>query len=276
MAEPDVKPTPPNPALPEKFAGKSVEDVVRMYTELESSVGKASQELGDLRKQAEAYSKIGSPDDITQALQVGTQLYEALQDGRLVAKDTKDKSSHEASAPPPSPEDFFDGYDLLSPQEQAKKQTQHVLNTIIPYIDKLAVAANAEISKSAEASRQERRLLTRVFEMKMKNPQLDIESVLKRATELAGATPDQLLDQALQGVTAPEEVNARVEERVAARLAELLNKPAPSAQLPDRTGYSLQRSILGDASTSNSPLLSSDGWERVQARMKELGINFGA
>ena len=53
----------PTYEIPEKFRGKSLEDVVKSYVELESKVGSQGQELGELRKladqfiQAPAYSR---------------------------------------------------------------------------------------------------------------------------------------------------------------------------------------------------------------------------
>ena len=45
------------PKVPEKFQGKSMEDVVKSYQELETFHGKQAQELGELRKLTDAYIK---------------------------------------------------------------------------------------------------------------------------------------------------------------------------------------------------------------------------
>ena len=42
---------PATPAIPEKFAGKSVEDVARSYQELEKTYGTTAREVGELRSQ---------------------------------------------------------------------------------------------------------------------------------------------------------------------------------------------------------------------------------
>ncbi len=47
--EPASEPKVETPDLPEKFQGKSMEDVVHMYTELESSHGEQKQQIGTLR-----------------------------------------------------------------------------------------------------------------------------------------------------------------------------------------------------------------------------------
>jgi hypothetical protein len=45
------------PAVPEKFRGKRMEDVVRSYEELEKQFGKQGQELGELRKITDEFIK---------------------------------------------------------------------------------------------------------------------------------------------------------------------------------------------------------------------------
>lgn len=45
----------PGSKLPDKFKGKSLDDVVKSYTELESHAGKQAQELGELRKLTDAF-----------------------------------------------------------------------------------------------------------------------------------------------------------------------------------------------------------------------------
>jgi len=45
----------PEPALPEKFQGKSPAEIVQMYQETESHLGKVKSELGETKKENEAY-----------------------------------------------------------------------------------------------------------------------------------------------------------------------------------------------------------------------------
>jgi len=54
-------------ALPDKFQGKSVTDVVKMYQELESTLGRQGSELGELRKLADTF--IQSPTGTTQPVE---------------------------------------------------------------------------------------------------------------------------------------------------------------------------------------------------------------
>jgi hypothetical protein len=43
----------PEPELPEKYRGKSVEDIVRMHQEAEKTIGRMGQEVGEVRKLAD-------------------------------------------------------------------------------------------------------------------------------------------------------------------------------------------------------------------------------
>lgn len=71
--EPPSKETPQSkPEVPDKYRGKSVEDLVRMHQEAEKAIGRQGQELGDLRKvvddvlvkQTEIISKKEPPQEV--------------------------------------------------------------------------------------------------------------------------------------------------------------------------------------------------------------------
>ncbi len=47
----------PESQIPDKFKGKSTEEVIQSYQELESQLGKQGQELGELRKTFDSYIK---------------------------------------------------------------------------------------------------------------------------------------------------------------------------------------------------------------------------
>lgn len=48
--EGEATPTEPSFAMPEKFAGKSAEDIVKSYLEVEKELGRKNNEVGELRK----------------------------------------------------------------------------------------------------------------------------------------------------------------------------------------------------------------------------------
>ena len=58
---------PQEPSLPEKYHGKSLEEVVQMHQEAEKLLGKQSSEVGDLRKVVDDYIQTQLTDTETQA-----------------------------------------------------------------------------------------------------------------------------------------------------------------------------------------------------------------
>lgn len=51
----------PEVTIPDKFKGKSLQDVIKSYQELESQLGKQGSELGELRKVADQFIRENSP-----------------------------------------------------------------------------------------------------------------------------------------------------------------------------------------------------------------------
>jgi hypothetical protein len=57
VKQPEVKAEEKAPEIPEKYRGKSVEDIVRMHQEAEKLIGKQAQEVGEVRKLADELIK---------------------------------------------------------------------------------------------------------------------------------------------------------------------------------------------------------------------------
>ena len=49
----EVTPEPEVPKIPEKYSGKSLEDIVKMHQEAEKLIGRQAQEVGEMRKLAD-------------------------------------------------------------------------------------------------------------------------------------------------------------------------------------------------------------------------------
>jgi hypothetical protein len=50
-------PTPEEPAIPEKYKGKSMDDIIKMHQEAEKLIGRQAQEVGEVRKLADELIK---------------------------------------------------------------------------------------------------------------------------------------------------------------------------------------------------------------------------
>jgi len=53
----EVETEEPTSEIPDKFAGKSVEDIVKSYQNLEQELGRKSQEIGELRQLSDSFLK---------------------------------------------------------------------------------------------------------------------------------------------------------------------------------------------------------------------------
>jgi hypothetical protein len=56
-AKAESAPTPEEPAIPEKYKGKSMDDIIRMHQEAEKLIGRQAQEVGEVRKLADELIK---------------------------------------------------------------------------------------------------------------------------------------------------------------------------------------------------------------------------
>jgi len=53
----EAPPTPEEPAIPEKYKGKSLDDIIKMHQEAEKLIGRQAQEVGEVRKLADELIK---------------------------------------------------------------------------------------------------------------------------------------------------------------------------------------------------------------------------
>jgi hypothetical protein len=53
----ETTPTPEEPAIPEKYKGKSLDDIIKMHQEAEKLIGRQAQEVGEVRKLADELIK---------------------------------------------------------------------------------------------------------------------------------------------------------------------------------------------------------------------------
>ena len=60
------QPQPEEPSLPEKYQGKSLEEVVQMHQEAEKLLGRQSSEVGELRKVVDDYISNQTPEPAPQ------------------------------------------------------------------------------------------------------------------------------------------------------------------------------------------------------------------
>lgn len=265
--------------VPEKFAGKSVEDVAKAYVELEKMSGTQAAKLKNL----ESYEKIGAPEQITEALNWARGVKAMIEDGRLSPAQAKQalkegpqgsqqafNSQNDEGSEPWSQE----GWDFLTPAQQAKAMSSYVKGAtqkeIKSYVDGLAKNYGDEIQNIGGNWKREQAILLKAITSALKTPGADINSLLQGAADLASKTPEELLDMALEAQSSPAKQQAEiarlVEERVAKitqdrdndRMKALTGATRPSSRPKFGTGKTRQdedRSLMDELKKKGIDLL---------------------
>ena len=248
--------TPTDFKMPEKFAGKSAEDIARSYAELESQYGKASQRLGDLDR----YSKIGSPDEINQVLEWSRNVKAALDRGLLVPKQESAKAPESTAQRKPWEQD---DWAFKSPAEQFEALNQAVQSQNKAYIDQLASQYGQQIQQLTQQDGRQKQIMMRAIQAAIKNPDVDPEALLTETAQLASKTPEELMDLYLDlRSKTPDNIERMVNERLAARLAEEKQK-LEAQQLAELTSASTPRkpnfgrSALQNRETENRAIIEA-------------------
>lgn len=230
-------------SMPEKFVGKSPEEIARAYLEVEKQHGKAAARLGTL----DAYSKIGSPEQIQQVIDYARQVKAALDAGTLVPKG-QEKPPTAAAKPDAKPWEA-DDWAFRSPAEQARAIADEVNRSAQELIEQRAAQYGKTIEGLAGRDAREKSILVKAIEAVRRNPSLSIEELLNDAAGLAQKTPEELIEMAFQSrLQTPESRSADIEKEVAKRVADEMQKrdaqkftdfsrvTTPKAQLGRRKG----------------------------------------
>lgn len=79
LVNPPAPPSAPDPEpVPEKYRGKTTQDIIRMHQEAERALGQRNNELGQLRQQAQQWAQQHNPAPDPGETSDTTHLYEAL------------------------------------------------------------------------------------------------------------------------------------------------------------------------------------------------------
>lgn len=170
--------------LPEKYRGKSVEDVARMHTELESKLG----EYGSYKSVVDRLNQYGGVDNVLQWALHGAQ--QAQQQGSRSAP----------TASEPAPGDPWADWDLLPAREQAKRM-QAVLKQELgaTYTQQIAEYAKPYIQQVQQYFDQQNRqwdIYRKVMGEWRKNPGIDPDALLQTMVKLSTGGVEDLISLA--------------------------------------------------------------------------------
>lgn len=169
------------------------------------------------------------PDAAKQGWEWARSIAQQIQEGKLTYAQQKAAEEAVKTAQASHTDDFGlpTNYDELSPREQAlviTKQIQEANKSALAEMVRAEAAkAQSAIQDWTTRGEQEKGLLFQVLEASRTNPKLDVKAALEQAAKLKSASPDQLLQMAIERLSTPDP-NANFDERVSAKVAEKLQE----------------------------------------------------
>lgn len=243
--------------MPEKFRGKSIEDVVRSYQEQEKHYGT----LNSLKSELEQH---GGIDTLKQWAQVGPQYVQAFQ---TLAAQMQQQQAQQAQPAAPAQDPYGD-WEMLTPREQAQRQMQVMGNAVTQYINHYGQQALAQMQQQQAQALQglnaQWDIWRRVSEVASKKPGVDMNGLLENMKKIATGDVNSLITLATNQMTNQADVEAKIAAEVNRRLADAKIK-AQNTQVGE---------LLGSASAfkpsaTNQPSQDEDTRALMRALMEQ-------
>ena len=211
--------------MPERFVGKTPEEIARSYVELEQMNGRQMQELEPLiqyNQQLQPYGGIQALVDAysttSQNLQQIQQAYNQLlqQQGQQQMNGNNPRQTQQGESG-----QWDSDWDYLSPREQAARMReqirQEILGELNPQLQDMYGRAQQQINGANESLLRQFEVYRNVMDLKQKYPDVDQTQLLQEAVRLTQAAPQDLMQVALQGIINKD---GKQTEREAQRLFE--------------------------------------------------------
>lgn len=201
--------------MPEKFQGKTPEDIARAYQELEQMHSRQMQEVGPLiqrNKELEAY---GGYDGLEKAYATIAQNYQQL------LQQSQQHQQQPQSAPRADSQadnSWMSDWEYLQPQEQARRLYERAVNDISQQIPQTVQQITRELSQQIqqldEARRREMDVFKSTIGLQLQDPEADMTQTLQDAVNISQSSPQDLLQLARELAMArdPERQKAREQE----------------------------------------------------------------
>jgi hypothetical protein len=213
--------------MPEDLKGKSPEDIAKMYLDARSEYEKYKNEWEPRAKTWQSYSELGDPEEIRKVIDwgktVAAPLVQKIAKGEAYLLNDADYKAYKSWAEKtqngrstevaPSPDD-----DLFAPVE--KRLEEKLAAAMQKLIEDRAKAYDGQIQRGFKALQDQLNLYAHTNKLQRQYPNLDLEAVVKKGAELAQLPADKLLDALIESEMKNSTMEAEIEKRVAAKLAE--------------------------------------------------------
>lgn len=243
----------PEIELPDGF--ESLDELMAKLNEYSSTVPTLQQQVAAF---TEFQKQTGDPATFNERLNalIAQKQQEAV---AAVKAEGGTKTEQRAAA-----DDVWAQYAELTPQQQAAAMINEVnkgaKQQIDAYLAEKYQEAQKQLGQSTASTQQQFDLLAKALDAKLANPNIDLTKVWGEMTKLAKATPDELMQMAIRGVTAPD-VEKQQLEAAKARWTEERDKEDSAKRL----------SVLNSDSVNNwrkpreeTPSLKRDGEDALR------------
>lgn len=186
---------------PSSSPQQPAEDWQSRYTALE-------REYNDTKSKYDKYKAYGEPEAIGQVYNSLRQINADFQAGKLTyaqAKEAKEELKQK---------DEFEGYEDLDPRQQAQRMRDILKNDVSGLTRSEMDAFRKEMKDFQVNNATQQQLLFRIIQMKTENPDLDIDELLKGATEASSYGPQQFLELQAKALRSPKEQQRAIEKAV--------------------------------------------------------------
>lgn len=256
MADDSVKagttPAAANPAPAGATPAPDATDWAGKYSELESKYNS----LKGLEKYKELFPE-ATPEQVKEGVDWAVNIYKRVAAGELVEKGKLAQAQQALQQTPATSGAPWDqeGWELLPSAQQSRKLAEYMEQRV----SALASAKEAQFRQAMEQTGnltgRSQALLLKAIQAAIKNPNIDVNTVLQKASEAAQMPAEALIDQvisnSLNDPSAQEaKINKLVEERLAAKLQEEENKKldliSQSSRIPRGLASTAKRTVADE------------------------------
>lgn len=213
-------------SLPQELGGKSAEEVGRYYAE-------RYHDYDNIKSRADKFGEYEAlnlrPDDIRQTVEWARGIVAPLMQGKRASWDRDGNrivfldGESAPAAPAAAPQNAFENWETLEPRQQAERLAEYVYGTqLTPRVNEIAQGYDTRFNQAVQQMQQQFGVFMDAIDRWTQNPNLKPRDIVAKAVELmrAGQQPTSFIDLAAQQLASPAQMEAEVQKRVAAALAE--------------------------------------------------------
>lgn len=194
------------PSSPPPESPKPADDWQSRYTALE-------REYQQIKPQYEKYKAYGEPEIVGRAYDQLRQIAADFQAGKISYAQAQQAKAEVQQR------DEFEGWEDLEPRKQAERMRDLLRNDVGGLTKRELDAFREEMKNYQVNLGTQQQLLFRIIDLKSQHPDLDINELIRGATEASGYGPTQILEMQAKALQSPKEVQRQIDAAVEAAKA---------------------------------------------------------